>query len=159
VYPYLETNVDDVPMAFSKEPVPVQRSSLSISKHGEDTPFRHHSVMREYIAGLVNRNGYEQLVSYNTAVELAQKVDDEWRLVLRSDGATEDEWWEERFDAVIVASGHYSVPYIPKIQGLTEFEKSRPGSVKHSKMYRGRETYRGKVRHGTIESERGDADD
>ncbi|KAF2690200.1 FAD/NAD(P)-binding domain-containing protein [Lentithecium fluviatile CBS 122367] len=144
VYPYLETNIDAVPMAFSQEPVPVQRSRLSISRHGEDTPFRHHSVMQKYVAGLVKRNRYEDLVSYNTTVELAQKIDDEWRLVLRKDGTKEDEWWEERFDAVVVASGHYSVPYIPDIPGLEEFERARPGSVKHSKMYRGRDAYRGK---------------
>ncbi|KAJ4363118.1 hypothetical protein N0V83_010238 [Neocucurbitaria cava] len=146
VYPYLETNVADLPMSFSKEPIPNQRSKFSISKHGEDTPFRHHTVIQKYIASLVNRNAYENLVSYNTTVELAEKVDNEWRLVLRKDGDVrgEDEWWEEWFDAVIVASGHYTVPYVPKIEGLEEFERARPGSVKHTKMFRGRDAYRGK---------------
>jgi len=115
--------------------------------------------MQQYVAGLVNRNGYEKLVSYNTAVELVEKVDDEWRLVLRSEGTNEDEWWEERFDAVIVANGHYSVPYIPKIEGLEAFERARPGSVKHSKMYRGRDAYRGKVTHTRIGSDREDTDE
>lgn len=102
--------------------------------------------MRNYIAGLVNRNGYQNLVSYNTVVELAEKVGNEWRVVLRKESSSdEDEWWEERFDAVIVASGHYNVPYIPKIEGLADLEKARPGSVKHSKMFRGRDAYRGKV--------------
>ncbi|KAL1594636.1 hypothetical protein SLS60_010397 [Paraconiothyrium brasiliense] len=145
VYPYLETNVDAIPMSFSQESIPVERSQLSISKHGKDTPFRHHSIVQRYIAGLVNRSGYENLVSYNTAVELAEKVGNEWRLVLRRDsGNEEDEWWEERFDAVIVASGHYNVPYIPKIEGLADLERARPGTVKHSKMYRGRDAYKGK---------------
>lgn len=148
VYPYLETNVDSITMSFSQEDIPEERSQLSISKHGDDTPFRSHAVIREYVESLVNRNGYENLVSYNTSVELAEKVGNEWRLVLRRDGDVrgEDEWWEERFDAVIVASGHFNVPYIPKIEGLDAFERSRPGSVKHSKMFRGREAYRGKVR-------------
>lgn len=145
VYPYLETNIDSVPMSFSQEPIPTKRSELSVSRHGEDTPFRHHSVVQEYIAGLVNRKWYGDLVSYNTTVELAEKIDEEWRLVLRKDGDQDDEWWEERFDAVIVASGHYNVPYIPKIEGLEEFERERPGSVKHSKMYRGRDNYYAKV--------------
>lgn len=148
IYPYLETNIDSIPMSFSKEPIPVVRSQLSISKHGEDTPFVHHSIIRKYLESLVNRNGYENLVSYNTTVELAEKIGNEWRLVLRKDGDVrgEDEWWEERFDAVVVASGHYSVPYIPKIEGLEDFERARPGSVKHTKMFRGRDAYRGKVR-------------
>ncbi|KAH7379549.1 hypothetical protein BKA66DRAFT_138916 [Pyrenochaeta sp. MPI-SDFR-AT-0127] len=146
VYPYLETNVANLPMSFSQEPIPEERSQLSISKHGEDTPFRHHTVIQKYLASLVNRNGYDKLVSYDTTVELAEKVGNEWRLVLRKNGDVrgEDEWWEERFDAVVVASGHYSVPYIPKIEGLEEFEKARPGSVKHTKMFRGRDAHRGK---------------
>jgi hypothetical protein len=146
VYPYLETNVDTIPMSFSQESMPASGSPLSIAKYGNDTPFRHHSVVRGFIQSLVNRNGYDKLVSYNTTVELAEKTGDEWRLVLRkSNNATgEDEWWEERFDAVCVASGHFSVPYIPTIPGLAELEKARPGSVKHSKMFRGRDSYRGK---------------
>ncbi|PVI00307.1 flavin-containing monooxygenase FMO [Periconia macrospinosa] len=147
VYPYLETNVDAIPMSFSQEPIPTQRSDLSISKHGQNTPFRHHSVIRKYISDLVNRKGYENLVSYNTTVELAEKQGKDWRLVLRRNGGEgqQDEWWEERFDAVVVANGHYHVPYIPRIEGLDAFEAARPGSVKHSKMFRGRDSYRGKT--------------
>ena len=104
-------------------------------------------MIRNYIESLVSRNGYDELVSYNTSVELAEKVGNKWRLVLRRDGdvRAEDEWWEEWFDAIVVASGHFNVPYIPKIEGLAAFEQSRPGSVKHSKMFRGRDTSRGKV--------------
>lgn len=152
VYPYLETNVDSLAMSFSKEAIPERRSALSISKHGDDTPFRSHGVIRGYVESLVNRDGYEKLVSYNTSVELAEKVGDEWRLVLRKDGDIrgEDEWWEEWFDAVVVASGHFNVPYIPKIEGLDALERAHPGSVKHSKMFRGRDAYRGKVSTNTI---------
>jgi hypothetical protein len=131
-------------MSFSQETIPTQRSPLSIAKHGNDTPFRHHSVIQKYIASLVNRNGYDELVSYDTTVERAEKIGEEWRLVLRKEEESEDVWWEEWFDAVIVASGHYNVPYIPNISGLEELEKRYPGSVKHSKMFRGREAYRGK---------------
>lgn len=148
VYPYLETNVDSLAMSFSQEAIPEARSRLSVSKHGDDTPFRSHAVIRGYIESLVRRNGYEKLVSYKTSVELAEKVGNEWRLVLRKDGDVggEDEWWEEWFDAVVVASGHFNVPYIPRIKGLEALERKHPGSVKHSKMFRGRDAYRGKVR-------------
>lgn len=135
-------------MSFSQEAIPETRSRLSVSKHGNDTPFRSHAVIRGYIESLARRNGYEKLVSYNTSVELAEKVGNEWRLVLRKDGDVrgEDEWWEERFDAVVVASGHFNVPYIPRIEGLAALERKHPGSIKHSKMFRGRDAYRGKVR-------------
>jgi len=63
-------------MFFSQEPIPEGATQLSILKHGNDTPFRHHSIIRKYIESLVNRSGYEKLVSYNTTVELAEKVGD-----------------------------------------------------------------------------------
>ena len=40
------------------------------------------------------------------------------------------------YDAIIVASGHYSVPYIPPIQGLAAWNRSYPDLIKHSKHYR-----------------------
>jgi cation diffusion facilitator CzcD-associated flavoprotein CzcO len=145
IYPYLETNIDCIPMAFSQEPIPDERSNASIAIHGANTPFRHWAVMQKYIQSLVDRNGYQDLVSYNTTVENVEKVGHEWKVTLRRDGIENDYWWVEWFDAVIVASGHYSVPYIPSIEGLEQFEKTRPGSVIHSKQFRGKEYFNRKV--------------
>ncbi|KAK4653253.1 hypothetical protein QC762_511790 [Podospora pseudocomata] len=144
VYPYLETNVDHLPMSFSQEPIPADKTDKSIALHGPKTPFRHWTVMQRYIKSLIERNNYEDLVSYNTTVELAEKVGTEWKLVLRKEGKEKDYWWTEYFDAVVVASGHYWVPYIPAIDGLDEFEKGRPGSVIHSKHFRGRGYFKNK---------------
>ncbi|KAF2001534.1 FAD/NAD(P)-binding domain-containing protein [Amniculicola lignicola CBS 123094] len=144
IYPYLETNVDAIPMSFSDAPIPTVRSPLTISKHGENSPFRHHTIIRKYIESLVHRNGYEKLVSYNTAVERVEKIGSEWKVVLRKGDGPQDQWWTEHFDAVVVASGHYNVPYVPNIEGLEDFERATPGSVQHSKMFRGRDAYKGK---------------
>ena len=38
----------------------------------------------------------------------------------------------ERFDYVIVASGHYSVPHVPTFQGIEKF----PGRVMHAHDFR-----------------------
>jgi cation diffusion facilitator CzcD-associated flavoprotein CzcO len=145
IYPYLETNVDSVPMAFSQEPIPEDRSKRSIALHGSETPFRHWTVIQKYIQSLVDRNGYQDLISYNTTVEKVEKVGHEWKVTLRKDGVEKDYWWVEWFDAVIVASGHYSVPYVPSIDGLEQFEKSRPGSIIHSKHFRGNHYFKDKV--------------
>jgi cation diffusion facilitator CzcD-associated flavoprotein CzcO len=158
IYPYLETNVDHVAMSYTgggAEDIPAERSQWSVSRHGADTPFRHWTVLRRYVEGLWARGGhgsvYADLVSYNTTVERAVKVGEEWEVTLRqeaegeSDSESVDEWWVERFDAVVVASGHFNVPWVPAIQGLEEFESSRPGAVLHSKMFRGRDGFRGKV--------------
>lgn len=105
--------------------------------------------MRDYVRRIVDE--YEGFVSYNTTVELAEKVGDEWKVVLRKEGKDSDEWWVERFDAVVVATGHYWVPYVPKIEGLEKFERARPGSVIHSKHYRGRGDFCGKVLHSVVD--------
>ncbi|KAL1987784.1 hypothetical protein VTN96DRAFT_2624 [Rasamsonia emersonii] len=146
VYPTLEANVDAGIMSFSQEPIPAIRSPTSIKIHGEDTPFRHHTVIRQYIEDLLNRNGYQDLVEYNTTVENARKDKtlNKWVLTLRRQGRQYDYWWQETFDALVVASGHYSVPYIPPIKGLKEFAAVYPGSVEHTKGFRDPEKYRGK---------------
>lgn len=152
IYPYLETNVDDVAMSFTgggPESIPTRRSAWSVRMHGPETPFRHWEVLRAYVTALWRRRGYDGLVSYGTTVERAEKVGAEWLVTLRGPGAGAlDRWWTETFDAVVVASGHFNVPWLPEVEGLEEFERVRPGSVLHSKMFRGRDDYRGKVSLG-----------
>ncbi|KAI1103242.1 FAD/NAD(P)-binding domain-containing protein [Jackrogersella minutella] len=52
---------------------------------------------------------------------------------------------KETYDAVVVASGHYSTPYIPAgIPGTAAFHAAHPGVISHSKLYRSPAPYRGK---------------
>lgn len=132
-------------MEYSQEPISATRSARTIELHGNDSPFRHWKTIRDYVVGLVKRNNYEDLISYDTSVELCEKVGEEWKVTLKRADGENDFWWTESFDAVIIASGHFNVPYVPKIEGLEDFERQRPGSVVHSKMFRGRDAYRGKV--------------
>lgn len=138
-------------MAFSREPFPNNQSEASIKKYGADTPFKHNKVVREYIESLLNRNGYQDLVEYNTTVERVEKVmcekenSSEWKVTLRRRGYDNDYWWVEYFDAVVVASGHFWVPWIPHIEGLADFVKKHPDRVEHSKSFRRPEKYQGKV--------------
>ena len=87
------------------------------------------------------------LVEFNTTVEEAEKTGNEWHLTLRKSlpGATKDMWWRETFDAVVVASGHYSIPHIPTIPGMVEYDKKYPGRIQHSKHYQTPEQYRNQV--------------
>lgn len=48
------------------------------------------------------------------------------------------------YDAVVVGSGHYSVPHIPDIPGASNWNAKYPGSISHSKYYRIPEVYVGK---------------
>lgn len=40
------------------------------------------------------------------------------------------------YDAVVVANGHYSVPKVPDIKGIKEWDEANPGVIAHSKFYR-----------------------
>ncbi|KAF2661219.1 FAD/NAD(P)-binding domain-containing protein [Lophiostoma macrostomum CBS 122681] len=40
------------------------------------------------------------------------------------------------YDAVIIASGHHSLEYIPRIRGIDEWRHAHPGSIIHSKDFR-----------------------
>lgn len=147
VYPLLETNVDISVMEFSQEKIPATKSALSVGKHGNETPFVHHTTVQGYVEGLIQRNGYDNFVEYSTTVEKVEKLKDgkTWRLFLRREQGEDDYWWYEDFDAVLVANGHYTVPWVPEIAGLEDFARKYPGSVEHSKGYRGPDRYRGKV--------------
>lgn len=148
IYPALETNIAADAMQFSQEPLSEQRSAWSIERHGVDSPFRPHGVIQDYIEDLVNRKGYEKLIEYDTTVERIEKrTEGGWKLILRKSVPErgQDYWWSEEFDAVLVASGHYTVPFIPHIDGLAEFAARYPGSVEHTKSFRHPQKYAGKV--------------
>lgn len=148
IYPYLETNIAADVISYSQEPIPDVRSELGISRNGVDTPFRPYKTIKIWVADMVERDGYSELVSYNTTVELAEKNEEsgKWTLYLRKslEGTGQDYWWTETFDAVVVATGHYMVPWIPSIPGLQEFSDASSGAVIHSKAYRDKELYRNK---------------
>jgi cation diffusion facilitator CzcD-associated flavoprotein CzcO len=148
MHDHLETNIPASVMGYTQEPFPGTLSERSIILWGKKSPFRHRDVIRGWVEGIYKRHGYENYVELRTTVELAEKVGNEWILTLRKEtpGGEDDIWWQENFDAIVVANGHYNVPNIPQIAGLVEFERKHPGSVIHSKHYRRPEDYLDKVR-------------
>lgn len=49
------------------------------------------------------------------------------------------------YDAVVIASGHYNVPYIPNIPGAEAWDRAYPRAMIHSKFYRSRDNFKDKV--------------
>ncbi len=49
------------------------------------------------------------------------------------------------YDAVVIASGHFSEPFIPEIPGLKEWNERFPGVISHSKTYLNPEPFKNKV--------------
>ncbi|KAK6465439.1 hypothetical protein DFJ63DRAFT_301530 [Scheffersomyces coipomensis] len=146
IYSYLESNVEAKIMEFTEEVFPEGPTEKSIAKYGETSPFRHYGKVKDWIQDLYKRKGYDDHIEFKTSVELAQKDEKtgKWVLTLRKFGVKKDYVWHEEFDALLVASGKYTVPYVPNIDGLQEFHDTYWGSVIHSKQYRSKEFYRNK---------------
>lgn len=85
-------------------------------------PFVPHYVARQYVENYFAIQRTDTLLEVNTTVEDLSRValesggvgEDKWRLTLRKHDTTQqvDIWREEIFDAVVLANGHYSVPYV-----------------------------------------------
>jgi cation diffusion facilitator CzcD-associated flavoprotein CzcO len=135
-------------MAFTHTPFSEQNSADSVRRYGPDNPTRPWQIIERYIED--GFKDYRHLLSLNTTVERVEKVGQEWILTLRrSDepyrGEKQDYWLQEKFDAVVVATGHYNVPYIPAIWGIDEAVKALPHKFEHSKLFRSPDDYVGKV--------------
>lgn len=84
-------------------------------------PFAPHYIARQYIENYFSIHATDKILELNTTVEdlsqvpkVGQKQQSNWRLTLRKYDPARlvDVWWEEFFDAVVLANGHYSVPYV-----------------------------------------------
>ncbi|KAH6673544.1 FAD dependent oxidoreductase [Halenospora varia] len=94
-------------------------------------------VSEEYIQSYSRKFGIEELIRYNTSVDLVEKVGEKWRIetsVLEEEGIRKSEL--EGFDAVVVANGHYHAVKVPDVLGLKEWKKAWPERLQHSKTYR-----------------------
>ncbi|KAK8150870.1 hypothetical protein G3M48_005965 [Beauveria asiatica] len=134
VYDDLETNIPHSLMRYTDLAFPA------------GTPlFPAHETVLAYL----RRYGQdvEHLASFATQVRDVRKTvaDDgtrAWRVEVHDfkSGAVS----AERFDAVVVASGHYSDPFVPDVPGIAAFEAAHPGAVMHSKFYRRPAQFTGK---------------
>lgn len=146
VYDHLETNIPHTLMAYTDHPFPT------------DIPlFPPHGVVREYLHGYAR--DLEPMLSLQTQVlSISRATATTSTTSSSSVSYSGARGWDvrvldlqtqqertTRFDAVLIASGHYNDPFIPDIEGLAEFDKVHPGCVSHSKFYRRPDEYAGKV--------------
>ncbi|GKZ29866.1 hypothetical protein AbraIFM66950_006827 [Aspergillus brasiliensis] len=117
----------------------------------EGTPeFVSHTVMKEYIQDTSKKAGAESVTIYGARVTRVRKVDRKWDVTwatLKTNkllGTLEEQEETAKFDAVIVASGHYHAPRVPDIPGLSKAKAQWPSRVTHSKAYRNPNPYAGK---------------
>ncbi|KAL4780622.1 hypothetical protein BJX76DRAFT_364158 [Aspergillus varians] len=144
IHDALDSNVGAHTMAFSHRAFPEVNSAVSVRQLGRDNPTRPFRVVTGYLEDIARP--YLDLISFSTTVERVEKVGGKWRVTARQAGHFQREkpveyWWQEDFDAVVVASGHYNVPLIPEIEGLEGVFKEHPGKFEHSKSFRSANDY------------------
>jgi len=107
-------------------------------------PFVPHHIPKQYVESYFSHHKLDSLLSLNTTVEdvsiikIPNRTKERWKLTLRKHDSVRqvDVWWEDEFDAVVFANGHYSVPFVPEVKGLDKYLGLFPGRVVHSKTYR-----------------------
>ncbi|KAI0834635.1 FAD/NAD(P)-binding domain-containing protein [Hypoxylon sp. FL0890] len=117
------------------------RSSLLRWPEGSED-FVDQRVVHQYILDIARIHNVYDKVVFNTRVESVSKPDGSgtWTVktstFARTDSGhtlTKETW---KFDAVVVASGHYHIPFVPDIPGLATWKQRFPDRVIHSKQYR-----------------------
>lgn len=133
-------------------PTPVMRSSLLHWPEGTGE-FVTHDVIRQYVEDIASQNSVRDNIQFDTRVESVAKSNGEDKWTVETSKLQESEsgsgyrfekkTW--KFDAVVVASGHYNVPRVPDIPGLSGWKQRFPDCVMHSKLYRAPEGFAGKT--------------
>ena len=90
-------------------------------------------VLFDYLQGRWSKEDVQKYIQFSTTVRdvVYNKATDDFTVSVK-DLKTDVVKDGERFDYVVVASGHYSVPHVPTFQGVERF----PGRVMHSHDFR-----------------------
>ncbi|KAM0274385.1 hypothetical protein ACHAQH_007887 [Verticillium albo-atrum] len=133
VYDFLETNIPHSLMNYTDLEF-VQGSSL----------FPEHAVVKQYLEAYGRELTPHMSLSTQVLGVSKSENDDRpiWEVETLDLKTNKTE--RSKFDAVMVASGHYNDPFIPDIKGLAEYNAAHPGAISHSKFYRNQLQYEGK---------------
>ncbi|PKY03881.1 putative flavin dependent monooxygenase [Aspergillus campestris IBT 28561] len=132
IYSTLDTNIPKELMAYGEKAFPADSQELP-----KYTTVKQY--LDEYAAGV------KHLVQFETQVldvRLKEQGSQTWALTTRNLRTRADR--TETYDAVIVASGHFDVPYLPDIVGIKDWDAAYPGNISHSKLYDSPDPFRGK---------------
>ncbi|KAG5796275.1 hypothetical protein H9Q69_004701 [Fusarium xylarioides] len=98
------------------------------------------SEVTDFVAKATKK--YSSITRFSTTVEDVQNLPQGGvRLLLRQENAEgTDTWYEEDFDHLVVATGHNSVPRVPKISGLEAWK----GGLQHASTWRSGQEFKDK---------------
>ena len=110
----------------------------------EETDFYpHHTKIMEYLNHVVATERLDSLIHYRTIVENAEYDGNVWKVTVHD--VQKDVHYTEEYDAIVIATGHYTVPFVPDIPGLREQSKKGHSQFVHSRDYRNADPYKDKV--------------
>ena len=97
-------------------------------------------VLRDYIMGRAEKSNIKGFVRFRTSVRNVTYNEETKKFTVTACNLLNQTNYSEVFDYVVVASGHFSVPNVPRFEGFETF----PGRILHSHDYRDASEFTGK---------------
>ena len=115
-------------------------ADYSFDEHfGQPIPsFPPREVLYDYILGRAKKADVKKYIRFNTAVTNVVYNDNQFEITSLNKEKNINS--KEKFDYLVVATGHFSVPYIPEYKGMNSF----PGRILHGHDFRDAEEFRDK---------------
>ncbi|CAF0816165.1 unnamed protein product [Adineta steineri] len=114
----------------------------SYDKHfGQSVPsYLPRNMFYDYIRGYAQQNNVCQYIQFNKSIQWINYLEEKNKFNVLVKDLKNDKIYSEEFDYVIIATGHYSTPFIPYLNGIETF----PGRLLHSHDYRFAEDFQNK---------------
>ena len=126
MYDRLETNIPKPLMSYSDTPFAP-----------ECQLFPHRDVVTRYLERYAE--DVKPLIQFQSQVidirlQNSHATHDVW--TVRSQNLISGQQCTASYNAVIVSSGHYTIPFIPSVPGMKEWNNAYPSTISHSKFFR-----------------------
>ena len=106
---------------------------------GKSIPsFPPRAVLQDYILGRAKKANVKEYIKFDTLVTNVEAKGKQFNVIYKN--KIDNKITNDIFDNVVVASGHFSVPFIPEYDGMDSF----PGRILHSHDFRDAEEFRNK---------------
>lgn len=90
------------------------------------------AVLFDYIEGRINKTSIRDWIRFNSPVRNISHDEDSKKFTVTAHDQLKDSTYNEEFDQVIVASGHFSTPNVPHYEGFEAFN----GRILHAHDFR-----------------------
>lgn len=142
LYDNFMSNVPEELMKYDDEALATVQSDTTASTI---SPLTNLERIKYFLNSFVTKNNLPAKFRMNTSIEYLEKSGtNKWVIVAKRSPPKKnyDEWYVEEFDAVVVANGHFQIPYIPFYMStpngqashdaaIHEYNKKFPGNLVH----------------------------